>query len=181
MHCDCGLLSLWEFLEQHSRLASVAHGELLCTQPDRLADVRVRSLQPADFCPAPKLTTLELAEAHADWLALRWHVANDSLVGGFSLHLQWPAGRGWAPPVQLPAAQRAHRLDRLEPNQDYTLCVQADGRYLRPLANPPTAYVLDRQRDHAHQLSTSNRKCIQVGQVLILQGFFFMLMDEPVR
>src|SRR5690606_22639725 len=117
-------------------------------------------------CPAPKLTSLELVEAQSDWLLVRWHVANDSLVGGFSLtHLnQQQQNPSWSQSIQLPAQQRLMRLEQLDANSDYTLCIQADGKYLQALSsNSPTAYVVDRQRDHSHHLASSNRKCIQVS------------------
>lgn len=144
--------------------------ELLCIQPDKLKDHVVLSLHPADFCPVPLISSLELVTIESTVLKLRWEVQNDSLVGGFSLDYHLASERAilQASSLQpignrkLSAAERSAELGDLVPETQYSVCVQANGRYLKMASSTkPTPYVVGLPRSYG-EFVTSNRKCIQV-------------------
>lgn len=162
-------MSLWEWLLEHSRLI-IDENELHCIQPEKLADTPVLSIHPVDFCPVPIITSLEIERLEHNQVALKWEVLNDSLVGGFTLDYHHTEER--LPIVtnkQLPANERTIDILNLNSTTLYTICVQANGKYLRAFTNKPTAYVVDHQRTHFNDYVSSNRKCIQVS---VLVYFF---------
>ncbi|RWS30041.1 chaoptin-like protein [Leptotrombidium deliense] len=224
IHCDCKLLDIWEWLQDHSRIipSSERDKELLCVQPEKLREHLVFSLHPVDFCPVPLISLMEVLLLSYDSVTIRWDVQNgeqfskfvaiftfgscvkfvmrsrikgrylelqleltliiidknevkaalnlnganliceDTLVGGFTLDYHLTSDR--IPVVtnrRLSSLERNVFIDHLESETWYTVCVQANGKYLRALNNKPTPYVVDHQRNYG-DYSTSNRKCLQV-------------------
>jgi len=175
-HCDCRLLTLWEWLQEHSRLLSSEErdAQLLCIQPDKLKDHVVLSLHPADFCPVPLISSFEIVTLEATGLKLSWEVQNDSLVGGFSLDYHLASERilplaaatsaaatSGIANRKLLAEARSAEIGDLLPETQYSVCVQANGRYLKMASSTkPTPYVVGLPRSYG-EFVTSNRKCIQ--------------------
>ncbi|KAI2808861.1 hypothetical protein BLOT_000002, partial [Blomia tropicalis] len=180
--CDCRLLSIYEWLEEHSRVVKMQdEEEMVCDQPEKLKHQSIQSLQPIDFCPIPMITTFEVLKVDPGSVRLSWEVQNETLVGGFTLEYYLTSERSLTSPagLQLNQAARTAELRDLVAEKWYTVCVEANGKYLRtssltvagnPLEmfndNKPTPFV---QLDHHHlqkhllqNFVTSNRKCSQV-------------------
>lgn len=156
---------------EHSRLI-IDENELHCIQPEKLADQPVLSIHPIDFCPVPIITSLEIEQLEYNLVTIKWEVLNDSLVGGFTLDYHHTEDRlPLAINKQLSANERTLDILNLNSTTLYTICVQANGKYLRAFTNKPTAYVVDHQRTHFNDYVTSNRKCIQVREFFLL--FFY--------
>ncbi|KAI1280410.1 Insulin-like growth factor-binding protein complex acid labile subunit [Halotydeus destructor] len=177
LHCDCRLLSLWQWLQDHTRYL-IGHDRdssgLLCIQPDKLKETAILSLNPVDFCPVPLIWFLEVATIDSTIISLHWDVHNGSLVGGFTLDyvpnsgpspmaagLSGQASGSFNQVVALGAERRTVQIDALVPETVYTICVQANGRYAKMApTGKQTPYVVGHQRTHG-EYSTSNRKCLQ--------------------
>ena len=156
--------------------------EMVCDQPEKLKHQSIQSLQPIDFCPIPMITTFEVLKVDPGSVRLSWEVQNETLVGGFTLEYYLTSERSLTSPagLQLNQAARTAELRDLVAEKWYTVCVEANGKYLRtssltvagnPLEmfndNKPTPFV---QLDHHHlqkhllqNFVTSNRKCSQVS------------------
>lgn len=163
-HCDCRLLSLWEWLQDHARLLYTEEhraNEILCIQSDKLSHA-VLGLHPVEFCPVPLISLLVINSTSATEIAIRWTVQNDSLVGGFSLDIHLTSDRSQVlPNLKLASQERVSHIKNLIPETEYTLCVQANGRYLKMASSRPTPYVVGLERSYGEYV-TSNRKCVQV-------------------
>ena len=147
--------------------------ELHCIQPEKLADLPVLSVHPIDFCPVPIISSLEIERLEHNLVKIKWSVQNDSLVGGFTLDYHHTEDRlPLAINRQLTTTERTLNISNLNSTTLYTICMQANGKYLRAFTNKPTAYVVD-QRTHFNDYVTSNRKCIQV-----CLSFFFTFQTD---
>jgi len=164
-HCDCRLLSIYEWLESHSRqLALTDREEMVCAQPEKLKDSSVLSLHPIDFCPVPIISLMEISKLESTQVRIRWEVQNDSLVGGFTLEYYLTANR--TPPLThkyLGPFERYSDLTDLRPGNWYTICVQLNGKYLKSDNNKPTPHVMIDQNKNFVEYVSSNRKCSQVS------------------
>lgn len=148
--------------------------ELHCVQPDKLADLPVLSVHPIDFCPVPMISSLEIENLEYNSISIKWELQNnsDSLVGGFTLDYHHTEDRfPKAFNRQFSANERKFEIVNLNSTTLYTICVQANGKYLRAFTNKPIAYVVDHQRNHLNDYVTSNRKCVQVSQRFFLFTF----------
>ena len=119
------------------------------------------------------IASLEVERLEHNVVTIRWEVQNDSLVGGFVLDYFLTENR--FPLVanrQLSTGERTLDIVNLNSSTLYTLCVQANGKYLRAVTNKPTAYVVDHQRTHVNDYVTSNRKCVQVSRFPHLDAVF---------
>lgn len=144
--------------------------ELHCIQPEKLADLPVLSVHPIDFCRVPMLTALEVERIEYNQITIKWDIQRNGteLVGGFTLDYHHTEERfPFAVNRQLSATERSIDILNLNSTTLYTICVQANGKYLRAFTNKPTAYVVDHQRTHFNDFVTSNRKCIQVSLFLL--------------
>lgn len=155
-HCDCRLLGLWEWLQDHPRLAT---RDPSCSLPDKLANQSVGSLHPVDFCPAPLMTSTEVRRLDHDRLSLEWDVQNGTLIGGFLVTYHATSEPAPAAGTSLEPSVRRYDIDGLRTETWYTVCVTATGKYLRSLGRP-TPYTADVERPY--DMSTNNRKCLQV-------------------
>ena len=136
--------------------------ELLCIQPDKLKDHVVMSLHPVDFCPVPLISFVELVKIESTTITIRWDVQNGSLVGGFTLEYHINADRAHAIINQkLNSDDRSTTLGPLQAESQYTICVQANGRFAKLATSEPTPYVVGLQRTYGEYV-TGNRKCVQV-------------------
>nr|XP_027195169.1 protein artichoke-like [Dermatophagoides pteronyssinus] len=135
-HCDCRLLSIYQWLEEHSRLVKFDNDEemMICDQPEKLKHDSIQSLQPIDFCPIPLITLLEVNKIESSAIRLRWEVQNETLVGGFTLEYYLTSERSLTSPagLQLNSGARNAELRDLVSEKWYTVCVEANGKYLRP-------------------------------------------------
>lgn len=159
-HCDCRLLSLWEWTQEHPRITPSRERdtELVCRQTDGERDILITSLHPVDFCPMPLISRIDVNQILSNQLTLKWEVRNESLVGGFNVD-QYLAGEHIEMGSQrLPPTDRSVVIQKLKPETSYMLCVEAKGRYLRT-ANQADASGL--QRSYDDNFVTPNRKCIQ--------------------
>lgn len=139
--------------------------ELHCSQPERLKDNLLLSLNPIDFCPLPLISLIEIVSLNYDSVTIHWDVQNDTLIGGFTLDYHHSKQNNL--PIasesrQLTSNDRKLKLDGLQSETYYTICIQANGKYLRMFNNKPSPYVIDHQRNYLDYSST-NRKCLQVG------------------
>lgn len=162
-HCDCRLLSMYEWLESHSRQLALNDSEdMICAQPEMLKHSSILSLRPVDFCPVPLISLKEISKLESTQVRIKWEVQNDSLVDGFTLEHYLTANK------TLPLTQkllgpfdRQSDITDLKPENWYTVCVEANGKYLRSESNKPTPYVIDQNKNFS-QYVTTNRKCSQV-------------------
>lgn len=155
--------------------------EIVCDQPEKLKHYSILSLQPIDFCPIPMITLFEVAKLESSAVRLRWEVQNETLVGGFTLEYYLTSERSLTSPagLQLNPAARTAELRDLVSEKWYTVCVEANGKYLRtsPAGSSlppssaldyspsrPTAFVADHhhQKHLLQDFVTGNRKCSQV-------------------
>lgn len=181
-HCDCRLLSLWEWINRHPKIISSKEGELTCSQPD--SDLRnkketslISSLHPIDFCPLPLISKIEAVKVDSSSLTIKWEVQNDSLAAGFNLDQYQSDSREAIGSQRLSSEGRTFVMKELKPETSYTICIEANGRYSKS-GQPATVSKHDEQiivegqshhRIHAVQskdyrdnnFSSSNRKCIQ--------------------
>jgi hypothetical protein len=137
--------------------------EMICVQPEKLKDNSILSLHPVDFCPVPLISLMEITKLESTQMIIRWEVQNDTLVGGFTLEYHLTSDR--TPPLThkyLGPFERHSEITNLIPENWYTVCIQANGKYLRSESNKPTPYVIDHQKNFAEYV-TSNRKCSQVS------------------
>ncbi|KAH6930538.1 hypothetical protein HPB50_014665 [Hyalomma asiaticum] len=155
-HCDCRLLGLWEWLQDHPRLNTRRPS---CAQPDKLVNQSVASLHPVDFCPAPLMTSAKVRRLEHDRLQLEWDVQNGTLIGGFLVTYHATSEPAPAAGASLEPGVRRYEVDGLRSETSYTVCVTATGKYLRSLGRP-TPYTADVERPY--DMSTNNRKCLQV-------------------
>lgn len=135
-HCDCRLLSIYQWLEEHSRLVKFDNDYeemMICDQPEKLKHDSIQSLQPIDFCPIPMITLLEVNKIESSSIRLRWEVQNETLVGGFTLEYYLTSERSLTSPagLQLNSGARNAELRDLVAEKWYTVCVEANGKYLR--------------------------------------------------
>ena len=149
---------------------------MVCDQPDKLKHQSIQSLQPIDFCPIPMITSFDVLKVEPSSVRVSWQVQNETLVGGFTLEYYLTSERSLTSPAGLqlnPAARTAELRDLIAEKWD-TVCVEANGKYLRvssPSASSleafskPTAFMLDHhpQKHLLQDFVTSNRKCSQVS------------------
>lgn len=117
------------------------------------------------------ITSLDVERIEHNQVTIRWDVQGNGteLVGGFTLDYHHTNDRfPLAINRQLSSIDRSIDILNLNSTTLYTICVQANGKYLAAFTNKPTAYVVDHQRTHFNDFVTSNRKCIQVSS----DGFF---------
>jgi len=160
-HCDCKLLSLYEWLESHSRLLALNDREdIICAEPERLKSNSILSLHPVDFCPVPLISLIEISKLEPTQVRIKWEVENDSLVGGFTLEYYLRANTSI--PLRnenLGPFERQTDITDLTPENWYTICVEPNGKYLKSESHNPTPYAID------HNITgyvTTNRMCSQV-------------------
>ncbi|KPM04120.1 chaoptin-like protein 2 [Sarcoptes scabiei] len=141
--CDCQLLSIYRWLEEHQRLVrkiqdDLIKAELICDQPERLKNVPITSLQPVDFCPIPIITLLKVIDLDSNSLRLMWDVQNETLVSGFTLEYYLTSERSLTSPAGLHvnSGTRSAELRDLMADKWYTLCVEAKGKSSRPQPSP---------------------------------------------
>jgi Leucine-rich repeat (LRR) protein len=157
-HCDCRLLSLYDWLSLHSRLLELNDKEdMVCSQPPALKDSSLLSLHAIDLCPVPIISLMEISKLASTQVSTRWEVQNDTLVGGFTLEYYLPSNR--TPPISqkfLGPSERQLDITDLKPENLYMVCVQANGKYVR-------SDVSHTDTNSAQYLSsTSSKKCSQV-------------------
>lgn len=135
----------------------------MCGQPEILKDRTILSLHPIDFCPIPLISLIKFSEIESTKVRIRWEVQNDTLVGGFTLEY-YPTSNRTLPLTQryLGAFDRHSVITDLKPENWYTVCVEANGKYLRSENNKPMPYVIDDHKNFAEYV-TRNRKCSQVS------------------
>lgn len=111
--------------------------EMICDQPEKLKHDSIQSLQPIDFCPIPMITLLEVNKIEPNSIRLRWEVQNETLVGGFTLEYYLTSERSLTSPagLQLNSGARNAELRDLVSEKWYTVCVEANGKYLRTSAS----------------------------------------------
>ena len=155
----------------------------MCDQPEKLKHQSIQSLQPIDFCPIPMITSMELIKMEPSSVRVSWQVQNESLVGGFTLEYYLTSERSLTSPagLQLNSAARTAELRDLVAEKWYTVCVEANGKYLHTSllaasasslevfqGDKPSAFMLDHhpQKHLLQDFVTSNRKCSQVCEDL---------------
>lgn len=161
--------------------------EMVCDQPEKLKHYSIQNLAPVDFCPIPMLTQLDIVKVESNSIQLGWQVQNETLVGGFTLEYYLTSERSLTSPagLQLNPAARTAEIRDLVAEKWYTVCLEANGKYLRsPMStldlsptmemfsdtsvltsNKPNAFMLDyhSQKHLLQDFVTSNRKCSQVS------------------
>lgn len=199
-HCDCRLLSIYEWLEEHSHVVSLdEEEEMVCDQPEKLKHQSIQSLEPIDFCPIPMITTMEVYKLEPSSVRVNWQVQNESLVGGFTLEYYLTSERSLTSPagLQLNPAARTAELRDLVAEKWYTVCVEANGKYLHTSAlssmaiassleafhdnKPTSAFMLDHhpQKHLLQDFVTSNRKCSQVSNSCLSINSLVLSMLTP--
>lgn len=161
LNCDCQLIGLWEWLQDHSRLLSSQEKNLVCVEPDKINDRSFLSLHPVDFCPVPLILILEVFKLESNEMTLHWEVQNNSLVAGFKFNYHLTSDR--VPIVsnkQLSPLERYIDISDLKSETWYTVCLEVEGKYSRKTSNKPAAYVMSNQRNFEY--TSNNRKCLQV-------------------
>lgn len=147
--------------------------DIICAQPEKLKDNSILSLHPVDFCPVPTISIIEISKLESTQVRIRWEVQNDTLVGGFTLEYYLTANR--TPPLTqkiLGPTDRQSDITDLRPDNWYTICVEANGKYLRSESINPMPYVIDHNKNFAEYVTT-NRKCSQVSHPL------FSITSQP--
>ncbi len=164
--------------------------EMVCDQPEKLKHQSIQSLQPIDFCPIPMITSFDVIKVEPSSVRLGWQVQNETLVGGFTLEYYLTSERSLTSPagLQLNPAARTAELRDLVAEKWYTVCVEANGKYLRASSSPSassleasssyskpsTAFMSIDHHPQKHLLQdfvTSNRKCSQVSALLRRHSF----------
>lgn len=182
------MLSIYEWLEEHSRVVKLdEEEEMVCDMPEKLKHQSIQSLQPIDFCPIPMITSFDVLKVEPSSVRVSWQVQNETLVGGFTLEYYLTSERSLTSPagLQLNPAARTAELRDLVAEKWYTVCVEANGKYLRassPSASSleafskPTAFMLDHhpQKHLLQEFVTSNRKCSQVSERLVFSVFLIL-------
>lgn len=157
--CDCLMLSLWEWLQEHGRLLQ-DEVPLNCVHPEKLRDHSILTLHPSDICPSPLVSDLEVQRLDSNHLTVAWEVHNGTLIGGFTVTYHITTSRSPVVLANLQATSRRHDLEDLVPETWYTVCVTATGKYLRMYGNKPTPYVTEHER--TTEVTANNRKCLQI-------------------
>ena len=141
--------------------------ELTCAQPDKLSRKAIVSLHPADFCPVPMISMMEISKLESTQVRIRWQVHNVSLLGGFTLEY-YLTEANQTPPMSPLTQKILGPFDRqldiidLKPDNWYTVCIQANGKYVRTDDNKPSLNAIDHIKSYAEFFS-STRKCSQVS------------------
>jgi Leucine-rich repeat (LRR) protein len=155
-HCDCRLLSLYDWLSLHSRLLELNDKEdMVCSQPPPLKDQSLLTLHAIDLCPVPVISLMEISKLESTQVSTRWEVQNDTLVGGFTLEYYLPSNK--TPPISqkfLGPSERQLDITDLKPENLYMVCVQANG-----LQSGNTGKADDY---NSAQYLSSAKKCSQV-------------------
>lgn len=153
-YCDCRLLPVYKWLESRWLVFSDRQ-ELLCAQPERLQSRSVLGLHPVDFCPVPIISMMEISKLESTQVRIRWQVHNVSLLGGFTLEYYLTANQTshLSPLTHKVLGPFDRQLDivDLEADNWYTICIQANGKYVRT----------DDMKSFAEFFTTA-RKCSQV-------------------
>jgi hypothetical protein len=161
-YCDCRLLPIYKWLE--SRWSALSdRQELTCAQPDKLLRKSIVSLHPSDFCPVPIISMMEISKLESTQVRIRWQVHNVSLLGGFTLEYYLTANQ--TPPLTqkiLGPFDRQLDIVDLKPDNWYTVCIQANGKYVRTDDIKPAHNTIDHMKSFAEFFSTT-RKCSQVS------------------
>ncbi|GFY58109.1 hypothetical protein TNIN_307971 [Trichonephila inaurata madagascariensis] len=158
--CDCLMLSLWEWLQEHGRLIHQEESPLVCVHPEKLRDHSILTLHPSDICPSPLVSDLEVQRLDSNHLSIAWEVQNGTLIGGFTVTYHITNSRSPVVLANLQATARQHELEDLVPETWYSVCVTATGKYLRIYGNKPTPYVTENER--TTEVTANNRKCLQI-------------------
>jgi len=136
--------------------------QIICVQPEKLKDNSILNLHAIDFCPMPVIAVLEIIKLESSQVVVRWEVQNDTLVGGFTLDYHLTSHKTPTNTHKyLGPFERQFKIISLTAEQWYSICVQANGKYLRSEGNKPTPYVIDHQKNFAEYV-TSNSKCLNV-------------------
>ncbi|OTF81634.1 hypothetical protein BLA29_007157, partial [Euroglyphus maynei] len=159
-HCDCRLLSIYQWLEEHSRIIKFNADNdnddemMICDQPDKLKHDSIQTLQPIDFCPIPMITLLEVNKIESNSIRLQWEIQNETLVGGFTLEYYLTSERSLTSPagLQLNSAARNAELRDLVPEKWYTVCLEANGKYLRPSSTSSTSLSSNNDKPKAYYM-----------------------------
>lgn len=159
-HCDCLMLSLWEWLQEHGRFLHADDKPLVCVHPEKLHDHSVFTLHPSDICPTPLVSDIEVQRLDSDHLTITWEVQNATLIGGFTVTYHVTTSRSPVVLANLPPTARMHNLEDLLPETWYSVCVTGTGKYLRMFNNKPTPYVTETER--TSEVTANNRKCLQI-------------------
>lgn len=161
-YCDCRLLPIYKWLESRW-LALSDRQELICAQPEKLSRKAIVSLHPADFCPVPIISMMEISKPESTQVRIRWQVHNVSLLGGFTLEYFLTANQT-SPLTQkiLGPFDRQLDLTDLKPDHWYTVCIQANGKYVRTEDSKPALNAVDHMNSFAEFFGTT-RKCSQVS------------------
>lgn len=156
-HCDCRILSIYEWLQKHSRLLALDdRQDMICSEPPTLKDSSVLSLTLTDFCPVPIISLMKISKLESTQVRIKWEVQNDTLVDGFTLEHYISSNITPTALKLLGPSERQLDIRDLMPENWYMFCVQANGKYAnqdsasKPLYFNNTQYI------------TANRKCSQV-------------------
>jgi Leucine-rich repeat (LRR) protein len=156
-HCDCRILSIYEWLQIHSRLLALDdRQDMICSEPQTLKDSSVLSLSVADFCPVPIISVMKISKLESTQVRIKWEVMNDTLVDGFTLEHYIASNMTPTALKLLGPSERHLDIRDLMPENWYMFCVQANGKY----ANQDTHRFMNQL--NATQYITANRKCSQV-------------------
>lgn len=165
------MLDLWEWLQDHHRFFPVREREshdhdLICVQPEKLKNRLVLELHPVDFCPVPLISMVDIVKLESTSCTLRWEVQNATLVGGFVIDYQLTADRNSAmTSINIAPFERQIDMVQLNPETLYTVCIQANGKYLQNEGSTQPTYVVDHQQKFGELVTSTygNRKCLQVS------------------
>ncbi|XP_054162643.1 carboxypeptidase N subunit 2-like isoform X2 [Oppia nitens] len=165
-HCDCRLLSIYEWLETHSRLLALDdRQDMLCSEPQSLKHNSLLSLSVGDFCPVPIISVMKISKLDSTQVSIKWEVHNDTLVDGFTLEHYSNLANNITPMALklLGPSQRQLDIRDLMPENWYMFCVQANGKYhTQDIHSSMKPMLINVNHLNASQYFAANRKCSQV-------------------
>jgi len=113
--------------------------EITCILPNTVETIPLSELKPIDFCPEPRIQSVELAKASPFSITVRWSTKDDeSLVTGYVLkyteNVDNKPEEAPKPSISesksLKSTLRFDVIENLKPETLYTICMEPLGQYL---------------------------------------------------